>query len=75
MKKRFWSAVIEIYKDGTVKAATLWSREAVCQPADVCRSEPGRDVFIIWFETEDAAADAVFEALCMDATEGLLCIA
>jgi hypothetical protein len=66
MKTRFWNVGIEIYGDGTVKAAVLRSREAECQPRAAYRKEPGREVFSFWYETDAAARDAVAEALAMN---------
>jgi hypothetical protein len=57
---------IEIYRDGTVKAAVLRSREAECQPRSGYRKEPGREVFSFWYETEAAAQGVVVEALAMN---------
>ena len=65
MKARFWNVGIEIYEDGTVKSAVLRSREAKYQPSVSYRKEPGREVFSLWYETEDAARGAVIEALAM----------
>jgi len=66
MKKIFWNVGIEIYEDGTVKAAVLRSREAVDQPSDGYRREPRREVFSLWFRTMYAANGAVVEALAMN---------
>jgi hypothetical protein len=65
MKRRFWNAEVEIYEDGSVKAAVLWSREAESKPADRRVENPGREVFSLWFESEGEAQDAVVEALAM----------
>jgi hypothetical protein len=66
MKKKFWNVGIEIFVDGTVKAAVLRSREAECQPQAAYRKEPGREVFSFFYETEAAAHGAVLEALAMN---------
>jgi hypothetical protein len=66
MKTRFWNVGIEIYEDGSVKAAVLRSREAEYQPSAAYRKEPGREVFSLWYETEAAAQGAVLEALAMN---------
>jgi hypothetical protein len=66
MKKKFWNVGIEIYEDGTVKAAVLRSREAEYQPSAVYRKEPGREVFSFWYETAVNAKGAVLEALAMN---------
>jgi hypothetical protein len=65
MKKRFWNAAVEAYEDGTVKAAVLRGREAETRPPDICRNEPKREIFSLWYETEAAARGAVVEALAM----------
>jgi hypothetical protein len=65
MKKRFWNVGIEISVDGTVKAAILRSREAEYRPGTAYRKEPGREVFSLWYETEEAARRAVGEARAM----------
>jgi hypothetical protein len=66
MKKKFWNVGIEIYEDGTVKAAVLRDREAKYQPSASYRKEPRREVFSLWYETETAAKGAVLEALAMN---------
>jgi hypothetical protein len=66
MKTRFWNVGVETYVDGTVKAAVLRCREAEYQPMDSYRKEPGREIFSIWFESAEAAEEAVFEALAMN---------
>jgi hypothetical protein len=66
MKKKFWNVLVEIYGDGTVKAAVLRSREAKYRPRETWRDEPGREVFSLWYETEAAAQGAVIEALAMN---------
>jgi hypothetical protein len=65
MKARFWNVGIEIYEDGSVKAAVLRNREAECRPRSGYRKEPGREVFSFWYETEAAALGAVIEARAM----------
>jgi hypothetical protein len=65
MKAKFWNVGIEIYGDGTVKAAVLRSREAECQPRSGYRKEPGREVFSFGYETEAEALGAVIEARAM----------
>jgi hypothetical protein len=65
MKTRFWNVGIEIYGDGTVKAAVLRNREAEYQPRAGYRKEPGREVFSLWYEAEEEAQGAVIEALAM----------
>jgi len=59
----FWNVVIEIYEDGTTKAAVTRSRLAVKQPADGYVNQPKREVYSIWFESEVEAHGAVAEAL------------
>jgi hypothetical protein len=66
MKTRFWNVGIEIYADGTVKAAVLRSREAEYQPRADYRKEPRREVFSFWYGTEASAQGAVIEALAMN---------
>jgi hypothetical protein len=66
MKKKFWNVGVEIYADGSVKAAILRSREAKYQPSVSYRKEPGREVFGLWYETEAEAQGAVLEALAMN---------
>jgi hypothetical protein len=66
MKTRFWNVGIEIYEDGRVLAAVLRSREAKYQPSVAYRKEPGREIFSLWYETEEAAQGAVLEALAMN---------
>jgi hypothetical protein len=65
MKTRFWNVLVEIYGNGTVKAAVLRSREAEYRPRQTWRDEPGREVFSLWYETEASAQGAVIEALAM----------
>ena len=67
MKTRFWNVGIEIYGNGTVKAAVLRSREAEYQPSVSYRKEPGREIFSLWYESEAGAQEAVIEALAMEA--------
>jgi hypothetical protein len=69
--KKFWNVLVEIYGDGTVKAAVLRSREAKYQPPAAYRKEPGREVFGLWYKTEAAAQDAVIEALAMNKKQGV----
>lgn len=64
MKMKFWNVGIEIYEDGTVKAAILRNRLAEKQPADDYKSQPKREVYSVWFNNEVTANSAVFEALC-----------
>jgi hypothetical protein len=64
--KKFWSVGIEIYEDGTVKAAILRNRKAKYQPSVSYRKEAGREIFSLWYETEAAAQGAVLEALAMN---------
>jgi hypothetical protein len=66
MKRKFWNVGIEMYADGTVKAAVLRSRVAKYQPRESYRKEPGREVFSLWFRSEDMAQSAVIEALAMN---------
>ena len=66
MKQIFWNVGIEIYRDGSVKAAVLRSRKAKYQPSVSYRREPGREVFSLWYETEAEAQGAVQEALAMN---------
>jgi hypothetical protein len=70
MKKKFWNVGIEIYRDGTVKAAVLRNREAEYQPPASYKREPGREVFSFWYETGAAAQGAVLEALAMNKGQG-----
>jgi hypothetical protein len=70
VKARFWNVGIEIYADGTVKAAVLRGREAECQPRAGYRKEPGREVFSFWYGTEAEAQGAVTEALAMGGKQG-----
>jgi hypothetical protein len=65
MKRRFWNAEVEIYEDGTVKAAVLWSRKTEAMPCDRHVENPGREVFSLWFESEAESQAAVLEALAM----------
>jgi hypothetical protein len=69
MKKKFWNVQIEIYVDGTVKAAVLRNREARYQPSVSYRKEPGREIFSLWYKSESAAKGAVLEALAMETKE------
>jgi hypothetical protein len=66
MKTRFWNAGIEIYGDGTVKAAVLRNRKAEYQPPASYRKEPGREGFSFWYGNEEAARGTVVEALAMN---------
>jgi hypothetical protein len=66
MKKLFWNVQIEMYDDGTVRAAMLRTRAAVAMPCDGYVKNPGREVFSLWHETESAAHGAVIEALAMN---------
>jgi hypothetical protein len=70
MKTRFWNVLVEVYRDGTVKAAVLRNRDAEYQPPASYRKEPGREVFSLWYETEAAAQDAVLEARAMSKKQG-----
>jgi hypothetical protein len=63
MKTRFWNVGIEIYEDGTVKAAVLRYRLADNQPSDDYKRQPKREVYSVWFNSEVEAHGAVFEAL------------
>jgi hypothetical protein len=71
MKTRFWNVQVEIYGDGTVKAAVLRSREAKYQPSVSYWKDPGREIFNLWYETEDEAKGAVLEAKAMEAKQGV----
>jgi hypothetical protein len=70
MKKKFWNVGVEIYQDGSVKAAVLWNREAEYHPQAGYRKEPGREVFSLWFNSEVQAQGAVLEALAMNGKQG-----
>ncbi|MDR1399422.1 MAG: hypothetical protein LBJ41_05830 [Treponema sp.] len=70
MKTRYWKVGIEIYEDGRVLSAVLWSREATYQPSASYRKEPGREVFSFWYETKAAAHYAVLEAMAMNKKQG-----
>jgi hypothetical protein len=63
---KFWNVQVEIYGDGTVKAAVLRSREAKYQPSVSYLKQPGREVFSLWYNSESAAEGAVLEALVMN---------
>ena len=63
MKTRFYCVDIEIYEDGTVKAAILRNRFADIQPSDDCKPQPKRVVYSVWFSSEVEARGVVFEAL------------
>ena len=63
MKAKFWNVGIEIYENGTVKAAVLRTRLADNQPSDDYKKQPKREVYSVWFITEVEAHGAVFEAL------------
>jgi len=69
MKAKFWNVGIEIYEDGTVKAAVMRSRVATIQPADGYRREPRREVYSVWFISYLEAQSAVIEALEMNVTQ------
>ena len=69
MKSRFWNVGIEIYEDGTVRAAVLRSREAASQPSDAYRREPRREIFSVWFISNVEAQGAVIEALSMNTAQ------
>jgi hypothetical protein len=66
MKKLFWNVQVEMYDDGTVRAAMLRSRTAVAIPRDGYVQNPGREVFSLWFKTEVEGQSAVREALAMN---------
>jgi len=63
MKTRFWKVGIEIYEDGTVKAAVMRYRLADNKPSDDYKQEPRREIYVLWFASEVEAHGAVFEAL------------
>jgi hypothetical protein len=65
MKKKCWNVQIELYADGSVKAAVLRERTACAMPGDECVRNPGREVFSLWYESGAAARGAVAEALAM----------
>ena len=69
MKTRFWNIGVEIYMDGTVRAAVLRNREAASQPSDSYRREPGREIFSVWFVSNAEAQGAVIEALSMNTAQ------
>jgi hypothetical protein len=69
MKTRFWNVGIEIYKDGTVKAGVLRSREEASQPSDAYRLEPRREIFSVWFVSNAEAQGAVMDALAMNTVQ------
>jgi hypothetical protein len=72
VKRRvYWNVVVEVYENGTVKAAVLRSRETKYQPSASYRKEPGREVFSLWYETEAAAQGAVLEAKAMEIQEAV----
>jgi hypothetical protein len=62
MKKKFWNVGIEIYGDGTVKAAVLRTRTAEWQPRAGYRKQPGLEAYSLWYATASAALGAVLEA-------------
>jgi len=66
MGKLFYCVEIEIYEDGTVKAAILLSREATSKPSDIYKLEPSREIFKLWFTSAIEAGCAVIEALAMN---------
>jgi hypothetical protein len=57
---------VEIYRDGTVKAAVLRSRWAKYQPSVSYKKDQWREIFSFWYDSEVAAESAVFEALVMN---------
>jgi len=63
MKTKFWNVGIEIYDDGTVKAAVLRKRFKERQPKDLYIQQPNCEVYSVWFNSELAAHNAVNEAL------------
>jgi hypothetical protein len=67
VKKTYWNVLVEIYQDGTVKAAVIRNREAKNQPKPIYRNEPGREVFSLWYGSEEEAQGAVLEAKAMNA--------
>jgi len=69
MKTRFWNVGVEIYEDGTVRAAVLRSWEATSQPSDSYRREPRREIFSVWFVSNAEAQGAVIEALAMNTVQ------
>ena len=69
MKTRFWNVGIEIYEDGTVRAAVLQSRELENQPSDAYRREPRREIFSVWFVSSAEAQGAVIEARAMNTAQ------
>jgi hypothetical protein len=70
MKKKCWNVQIELYADGSVKAAVLRARTAIAAPQDGCVQNPGREVFSLWFESGAAARGAVVEALATGGKQG-----
>jgi hypothetical protein len=69
MKTRFWNVQIEIYTDGTVKAAVVRSREAKYQPSVQYKRDQRRECFSLWYQDEMAAQGAVIEAKAMEKKE------
>jgi hypothetical protein len=62
---KFWNVQIEMYENGTVKAAVLRSRAAAAMPRDGYVRNPGREVFSLWYDTAAEAEGAVIEARAM----------
>jgi hypothetical protein len=62
--KRYWNVQVELYKDGTVKAAVVRNKKAGAMPCERWYDEnPNRDTSRTWYEDEAGAGAAVFEIL------------
>ena len=62
MKDRYWNVSIEVYDDGIVKAGVIRSRAAIKLPVDGYMRQPKREVYSVWFDTEETANSAAMEA-------------
>jgi hypothetical protein len=66
MKKIFWNVGIEIYEDGTVKAAVLRSREAASQPSTTYKRNQWMEAVSLWCGSKAEAQGAVIGALALN---------
>jgi len=62
-KKNYWLVQIEIFGDGSVKAAVIRKQAFYKQPPDKCKAEPRRVIYSVWFRSVITAQEAVLEAL------------
>ena len=65
----FWNVEIDIFIDGTIKAAVLGSQARARKPHSTYQKNQWREVRSLWFHSEAEAQEAVAKAKTMNKKE------